>query len=226
MAKRYIILLLLLFHLSSLHAETYSYKVTAMGIPFARAGLSVERSKHVTAYDLHLRTRGAASLFFSLDIRYLALVHRHTPLLLEKIFNRNGVRSYHLDHFFSGLNITSRPVLYHENLHTLFSILDLLSSELPREDMAFVSVSCNTLWHVFVRYGGYSSSGHSYLFSFKNITPFFAVKKRYDDFLLKELYWNSGSALVIISDKGVIEKAVLESFSPDITLERTLTKKD
>ena len=99
-------------------------------------------------------------------------------------------------------------------LHTLFSLMEVIQRTRPVQPAQFSVVSCNTVWTVTVS----PLSASSYRLTFSSDAPINQLKERYDDIFLKEAFWNSGEVDLYFNGQGKLDKAVLCSFSPPVTL--------
>jgi len=216
------LLIFLLFPLFLFSAEISEYKVTAYGISFARVTITKTRQNGVLYHYVHVRNSIPASLIRSVDNRYLTQIDADSllPLKQEKYLGgRNG--EYHLNLFTPGDPKFFGDGQFHQSpaapLHTLFSLMEVIQQTRPGKTTRFTAVSCNTLWTVTAT----PLSSSSYRLTFFSDVPVSRLKERYDDIFLKEIFWNSGEVNLYFNKRGQMEKAVLNSFSPPVTLSLT-----
>ena len=208
--------------------ELLCYNVRALGMNFAKATIRVGTGTF-DSFFMTLDTGGLADLIHPVHISYFSLTDSMTglPVLLEKRLDREG-NDHHYNIFLGLFHIGDGKIYLHgkDDTHTLFSIIRLIGNTLPQEEITLTSVSCDTLWQVRVSRLKTDDQYVAYRLTFKNISPFYLVKSRYDDILLKELFWNSGSAVLYFDHSGLLTKAVLESFTPDISIALTERRDD
>ena len=220
-----ILLSLLLIHLVSpvlFSAEICEYRVTAFGISFARATIVTREQNGRLDHYVHVKNSFPASLIYPLDNRYLTRIDTKTgsPLKQEKYLG--GVNGeYHFNLFTPGESGFFGDGMHYQApdtpLHTLFSLFELIRRTRPGRTTQFSAVSCNTLWTVTVT----PLSSASYRLTFASDAPISELKARYDDIFLKEVFWNSGEVDLFFNPHGRLDKAVLNSFSPPVTLSLT-----
>lgn len=216
------LLVLLLLPLYLFSAETLEYKVTAYGLSFARVTMTKMQNNGILYHYVHVKNGFPASLLRSVDNRYLTQLDAESlfPLKQEKYLG--GVSGeYHLNLFTPGQPEFIGDGKLHPApdtpLHTLFSLMETIERTRPDKTARFSAVSCNTVWTVTVT----PLSRASYRLTFSSDAPVARLKERYDDIFLKEIFWNSGQADLFFDSLGHLEKAVLNSFSPPVTLSLT-----
>ena len=200
-------------------AEVSEYKVTAYGISFARATITKFERNGTLYHYVHVKNSFPASLIHSVDNRYLTQIDPAALLPLKQEKYLGGLNGdYHLNVFTPGESkFFGDGTLYpapETPLHTLFSLMETIERARPDKTIRFSAVSCNTLWTVTAT----PLSPSSYRLTFSSDAPIDRLKERYDDIFLKEIFWNSGEVDLFFNPLGHLEKAVLNSFSPPVTL--------
>ncbi|HDS02491.1 MAG TPA: hypothetical protein ENN72_02125 [Firmicutes bacterium] len=207
-------------------AEVSEYRVSAYGITFARATITKTQSNGILFHYVHVKNGFPASLIRSVNNRYLTQIDEESlcPLKQEKYIGAPD-GDYHLNLFAPGEREFFGDGRYYPApdapLHTLFSLMETIERTRPFKTTHFFAVSCNTLWKVTAS----PLSRSSYRLTFSSDAPINRLKDRYDDIFLKEVFWNSGEVDLYFNERGQLEKAVLNSFSPPVVLTLTSWQK-
>lgn len=211
---------------------SYKYSVTAFGIGFANTILYEIHTDTTVTLHISVNSKALARLLYNVDNTYETIINNTSghPISQKKIINGTHFSNVFSDippGFFDDYGFfypTQQPS------HTLFSLFRVLSVQKPDSTQTFAAISCNTRWEVTVtpqthgeyKYRGKTLQVRYYLLTFKSLDSHELLKKRYDDILDKELFWNSGVVRCAVDmNESVMYEARLISASPEVAIHLT-----
>ena len=224
-----LLLLVSFYKTTALETTAYHYSIRAFGIGFANCILKESIKDNTITLSVNARSKSLASLLYSVDNTYTTEISLETnePLKQDKLINGK-----HFENLFSASppGFLNEDSVFTETIsppHTLFSIFRMLSFVKPAATITVSAVSCNTSWLVTITpedpidytFHHAVKKTRVYMLTFKSTDSHEVLKKRYDDILDKELFWNSGKLQCIVDEtEPFMYEARLISASPEVSI--------